>query len=466
MNAELLQKAPLLASLSPEDLDWLATLSINVVVQAGETLIREGDEGDSAYLILDGELEVSKRSGDRDVMLSVRRSGEVIGEMALLTQAPRMATVRALQETHLCKIPAEAFEQLLRTHPSATLVILRTVTTRLKNTEALLHQREKMASLGTMAAGLAHELNNPAAAAQRSVAQLQEALVNWQKLNFSLQQSASDERTSLLIDQLHAELLRRSAVPASLDPLARLDQEQSLQEWLEERGMDDAWQLTQPLVLAGWSSDELNSFTGSIPSEQFIQLIRWLAAGCLVYSLLDEVHQSTSRISEIVKGVKNYTYLDQAPIQEVDVHEGLENTLLILRHKLKTGVNVIRQYAQNLPHIEAYASELNQVWTNIIDNGIDAMQGQGELILRTYAKNDHVVVEIQDSGPGIPPDIQPRIFDPFFTTKPPGSGTGLGLNIAYGIVVNKHCGEIHLSSKPGATCFQVILPVRLGKDKQ
>ena len=464
MKAELLQKSPLLAGLSPEDLDWLAKLSQTITLPAGETLIHEGGEGDSAYLILDGELEGSKRSGGRDVVLSVRRSGELIGEMALLTQAPRMATVRALQESRLCKIPAEAFEQLLRTHPSAMLVILRTVTARLKNTEALLHQSEKMAALGTIAAGLAHELNNPAAAAQRSVAQLQEALVDWLKLNFILQQSANSERASALMDQLHAELLRRSAVPASLDPLKRLDLEQSLQDWLEVLGMEDAWQLTRPLVSAGWSSEELEPYAGSFASQQFIQLIRWLAAGCLVYSLLDEVHQSTGRISEIVKSVKNYTYLDQTPIQEVDVHEGLENTLLILRHKLKSGVNVIRQYAQDLPRIEAYASELNQVWTNIIDNGIDAMQGQGELVLRTYAKNGHVVVEIQDSGPGIPSDIQPRIFDPFFTTKPPGSGTGLGLNIAYGIVVNKHCGEIHLSSRSGATCFQVILPVRLRKD--
>jgi signal transduction histidine kinase len=193
--------------------------------------------------------------------------------------------------------------------------------------------------------------------------------------------------------------------------------------------------------------------------------MRWLASGCLVYGLLGEVRQSAGRISQIVKAVKSYTYLDQAPIQEVDIHEGLENTLVMLQHKLKSGVNVDRQYAHDLPRIEAYASDLNQVWTNIIDNAIDAMHGQGELVLKTYAKEDQVVVEIWDSGPGIPEDIQPRIFEPFFTTKPPGSGTGLGLNIAYDIVVNKHHGEIHLTSHPGETCFQVVLPIHLEEKK-
>jgi signal transduction histidine kinase len=177
------------------------------------------------------------------------------------------------------------------------------------------------------------------------------------------------------------------------------------------------------------------------------------------------VRQSAGRISEIVKAVKSYTYLDQAPIQDVDIHEGLENTLVMLQHKIKSGVNVVRQYAHDLPRVEAFASDLNQVWTNIIDNAIDAMGGQGELVLKTYLKDDHVVVEIQDSGPGIPLEIQPRIFEPFFTTKPPGSGSGLGLNIAYDIVVNKHHGEIHLTSQPGATCFQIVLPIQLKEKK-
>lgn len=461
MDIELLQKSPLLAGLSPESLDQLVKMSQAVTLSAGEKLIGEGDAGDSAYVILDGELEVSKRSGARDIVLSTRRAGDLIGEMALLNQAPRMATVRANRDSRLLKIPAEAFEQLLRTSPEATLAILHTVTARLRNTESLLHQREKMAALGTLAAGLAHELNNPAAAAQRSTAQLQEALTDWLKLTFNLLAGEEDSSLEPLLEKLNGEILRRSAEPVNLDPLKRLENEQALQSWLEERGLDDAWQLSPGLSSSGWKPEELENLVGSLSQEEYPRLVRWLAAGCQVYGLLDEVRQSAGRISQIVKAVKSYTYLDQAPIQECDIHEGLENTLVMLSHKLKSGVSVLREYAPDLPRVEAYASDLNQVWTNIIDNAIDAMQGQGELVLRTYLKDNCVAVEIQDSGPGIPAEIQPRIFEPFFTTKPPGSGSGLGLNIAYDIVVNKHHGEIHLTSQPGKTCFQVILPLRL-----
>jgi signal transduction histidine kinase len=189
-------------------------------------------------------------------------------------------------------------------------------------------------------------------------------------------------------------------------------------------------------------------------------MYQWIGIGCSLHALLSEVSMGAERISEIVKAVKTYSYLDQAPIQEVDLHEGLENTLVILRHKLKVGVTVKRDYAADVPRIEAYGSELNQVWTNIIDNAVDAMNGQGELLVRTYKKGDHVVVEIADTGPGIPPEIQSRIYEPFFTTKPPGVGTGLGLNIVY-TIIHKHYGKVHLSSRPGATCFQVTLPLQL-----
>ena len=461
MNYERLALSPLLAGLSRQELDWLVEQSETLDLPQGEMLIHEGDEGDSAFVILDGELEVSKRSGPRDVVLSVRRSGDVIGEMALLTKAPRMATVRATQDSRLLRIPAGAFDNLLLSHPSAALSILQTVTSRLKNTEALLRQGEKMAALGRLAAGLAHELNNPAAAVQRSTAQLEETLVEWWDLTFALM-----SLEGVPLQDLHARLARPKTQPARqaqpvADPLERLDREQAIQDWLAERGLPDPWQLSPSLAASGWSPEGLEELAGSFSAAELSQVVRWLAAGSLVYGLLDEVRQGAGRISEIVKAVKSYTYLDQAPIQEVDVHEGLESTLVMLRHKLKSGVEVVREYVPELPRIEAYASELNQVWTNLIDNAIDAMQGHGELVLRTYAREGRVWVEIQDSGPGIPAEIQQRIFEPFFTTKPPGSGSGLGLHIVYDIIVNKHHGEIHIQSQPGATCFQVILPVRL-----
>jgi len=242
--------------------------------------------------------------------------------------------------------------------------------------------------------------------------------------------------------------------------LARGDRESDAQAWLEDRGIDRAWELAPTLVTFGWDADTLQSLADTFADDQLSVIAPWLGVGSSVYALLDEVGRSAERISEIVGAVKSYSFLDQAPVQDVDVHQGLDNTLVILRHKLKQGVRVRRDYDAGLPRIEAYGSELNQVWTNIIDNAIDAMQGQGELTIRTYADDGHVVVEIADSGPGIPPHIQSRIFEPFFTTKPPGVGTGLGLNIAYN-VVQRHMGRITVTSQPGETRFQVRLPIQL-----
>jgi signal transduction histidine kinase len=341
------------------------------------------------------------------------------------------------------------------------LAILRTVTERLRNTEAMLRQSEKMAALGTLSAGLAHELNNPAAAAKRSAAQLRDTLVEWQHAAGELAVQPLDARQKESLNAVRGEMATRAIAPVDLDPLTRSDHENVLQEWLERHGMDEAWRIAPSLVAFGWDVEEIKRL-GDVFGEHLPALVRWLGVGYLVYALLGEVGQSAERISEIVKAVKSYSYLDQAPIQQVDVREGLENTLVILRHKLKDGVRVTRDFAPSLPLIEAYGSELNQVWTNIIDNAIDAMQGKGELRLRTYQKDECVVVEITDNGPGIPPEILPRLFEPFFTTKPPGVGTGLGLHISYNII-QKHQGRITIDSKPGATTFRVSLPIALKK---
>jgi signal transduction histidine kinase len=461
MSIELLRCLPLFAGLSEDHLNRLYQMAEPVALRAGELLIQEGTPGDSMYIVLDGEFEVAKRSGQRDITIAVRAPGEVIGEMSLLDHSPRSASVRAVRDSRLLRIPGSAFEQLLSSSPSAALEILRTVSARLRQNQSLLRQSEKMAALGTLAAGLAHELNNPAAAVRRTSAQLREMLADWQRLNQEMDQLHLDSRQVETINRLRQEIDRRAASPPYLDPLTRSDRESELQTWLEDRGVDRAWDLAPTLVSLAWDVQALAALAEVFSAGQLGAVAQWLGAGCSVYVLLDEVGKGAERISEIVTAVKTYSYLDRAPVQEVDVHEGLENTLIILRHKLKAGVRVIREYAADLPRIEAYASELNQVWTNIMDNAIDAMGGQGELVVRTYAHNGHVVVELCDTGPGIPPDIQPRIFEPFFTTKPPGVGTGLGLNIAYNIVVEKHLGQIRVDSRPGATCFQVTLPVQL-----
>lgn len=463
METDFLRRLPLFAGLSDADLEKLVDMADRIELPAGAVLMEEGTAGDALYLALDGEFEVTKRSGNSDVVISRRGGGEILGEISLLDNSPRSATVRATKPTRLLKISRESFLQLLQSSPSATLAIIHTITSRLRTTESMVRQNEKMAALGTLSAGLAHELNNPAAAARRSADQLRETIAEWLRLASARDELHLNDTQLHAIGDLRDEIFRRVAAPAQLDAITRSDRESRVQEWLEGRGVEDAWEAAPTLVNFNWTVEDFERLCVIFPDQAFPILAKWIAAGCMVYSLLDEVRLSAERISEIVKAVKEYSYLDQAPIQEVDIHKGLENTLVILRHKLKQGVKVNREYAPDLPHIEGYGSELNQAWTNIVDNAIDAMHEQGAITLRTRREGEDVVVEICDTGPGIPAPIQQRIFEPFFTTKPPGEGTGLGLHITYNIIVNKHFGSIRVDSQPGNTCFVVTLPIRMRK---
>jgi signal transduction histidine kinase len=432
-----------------------------VSIPAGQLVLREGDQGDSLYVVLTGELEVTKRQGSQDILLALYKPGQFFGEMALLEQAPRSASVRTLQESRLLVISQAAFQTLLSCSPSAPLKILHTVTSRLRSTESALIQNEKMAALGTLAAGLAHELNNPAAAIRRSAAQLRDALAEREKLAAQLHSLTAGQHQQEALGALQEEIAERKTSAPVHDPLALSEQEDELQEWLEDHGVGEAWELAPVLVASGWNRDELERVAERFSSTQLPVVVRWLGAGSSVYGLLEEVGKSAEAMSEIVKAVKTYSYLDQAPIQEVDVIESLENTLVLLRPRIDAGINITRDYADDVPRIEAYGSELNQVWTNLIDNAIDAIAGQGELTLRAFTAESVVTVDVIDHGPGIPPEIQPRIFEPFFTTKAPGVGTGLGLHIAYNIVVHKHRGQLQVASTPGETRLRVVLPIRL-----
>jgi signal transduction histidine kinase len=464
MSIDFLRRVTLFADLPEADLEALYRRAEPVTLAAGEWLIHEGDVGEALFAVLEGAIEITKQSDRQEVVLATRGPGEVIGEMALLDQTPRTASARATQTTRVLKIGKEAFKQVLAASPTAALTLLHTANTRLRSTEALLRQSEKMAALGTLAAGLAHELNNPAAAVQRSSSQLRETAAEWQHLTRQLDELDLDpgqhEAAHTLRSEMGHYVAAHLAAPPRLDPLTRSDQEGELQGWLESQGVDRAWELAPTLVAVGFDAPTLKGLTHAFARPHLPVVARWLTASCLLYTLMDEVHTGAERIAEIVGAVKAYAYLDQAPVQLVDVHEGLDNTLVILRHKLKAGVTVTRDYAPDLPRVEAYGSELNQVWTNLIDNAVDAMKGQGQISLRTSAHAQHIVVEIADDGPGIPPEIQSRIFEPFFTTKPPGAGTGLGLHIAYNIV-QRHGGQIRVASRPGATRFEVTLPVEL-----
>jgi len=464
MNIDELRQVPLFADISEEDLEQLYKMAETVSIPAGQLVLREGDPGDSLYVVLDGELEVTKRQGDQDILLAIYKPGQFFGEMALLEQAPRSASVATLQECRLMVISQAAFQTLLSCSPSAPLKILHTVTSRLRSTETMLIQTQKMAALGTLAAGLAHELNNPAAAIRRSAAQLREALDERERLTTRLASLVIDPTQRESLVALAEEVTGRKISALLNDPLALSEREDELQEWLEDHGVGQSWELAPVLVSSGWDRGELERLAERFPTTQLPVVVGWLGAGSSIYGLLEEVGKSAEAMSEIVGAVKTYSYLDQAPIQEVDVIENLENTLVLLRPKITADLVITRDYADDVPRIEAYGSELNQVWTNIIDNAIDATEGKGELVLRAYSADNVVTVEIVDNGPGMPPEIQQRIFEPFFTTKAPGDGTGLGMHIAYNIVVNKHRGQIEVTSRPGETRLRVMLPIRLAEN--
>jgi len=319
--------------------------------------------------------------------------------------------------------------------------------------------QEKMASLGKLSAGMAHELNNPAAAAQRGAAQLQATFSRWQSLQLQVGRLDLTENQMKKVMELNEIAKARARKPAELNALARSDREAALDEWLQERDIDTDGDIVPALVSLGYTQTELAALAKLFHARQFAVVLDWLSLEYAIYSLVSEIGLGTSRIVELVKALKTYTYMDQAPVQSVDVREGLDNTLIILHNKLKRGVTVVREYADDLPLIEAYASELNQVWTNLIDNAIDAMGGKGTLIVRTRQEDRWVVVEIEDDGPGIPKELETKIFDPFFTTKGVGEGTGLGLNISRNLIVKKHQGQLSVVSNPGRTCFSIRLPI-------
>ena len=461
MNLHDLRKSPLFEGLSNEELQKLMDMAEPVSLRAGDVLIKQGEVGDCAYVVIKGDFEVQKQSGQSLIKIDVRNPGDVVGEMALLSRAPRNATLIAKTDGEVLRIPQEAFEQLLQSSTTAAMAVLHWVMSRLTQNESLLHQQEKMAALGTMSAGLAHELNNPSAAAQRSASQLRESQSRWLTLTHQFESAAIQQGQTEWLNDFIQETTRRFGTPAKLDALERIDRVDELQTWLEANDIESAWELAPAMVNFGWEVQSLEKLKQGMSPSLSGLAVHWLGLCCLMMGLLSEVLQTTERISQIVHAVKSYTYLDQAPLLEVDVHEGLENTLVIMQHKLKKGVTVKRDYAPNLPRIEAYASELNQVWTNIIDNAVDAMSGKGELKIKTYQKDHHVVVEITDNGPGIPEEIQSRIFEPFFTTKAPGQGTGLGLHISHDIIANRHHGQLTVQSKPGETKFRAVLPVKI-----
>ncbi len=322
-----------------------------------------------------------------------------------------------------------------------------------------LMQTEKFATLGRLSAGLAHELNNPAAAAQRGSLQLRETLQQLQHAFLALGQLGLTPPQLKRIVELDALAHERALTPSDLESLSRSDRESEVEEWLVERGVADAWQPSTQLVSMGYGSAQLEQLARDFTGAQLPAVIHWLSTTYTMYTLLEELAMGTERMVAIARSMKSFSHIGQEKPLPVNINDGLDSTLIMLRSKLRHGITVHRQYAADLPPIDGYGSELSQVWTNLIDNAVDAMDGQGVIQLRTSRNGGSVVIEIEDNGPGIPEAIQSKIFDQFFTTKPPGKGTGLGLNIGFEIVVHKHHGSITLNSQPGSTRFEIRLPI-------
>ena len=428
--AERLRGTPLFGGLDDERLARLIERGEIVDLEPGDRLIGEGDVADALYVILDGEFDVTKRSGKTEIPLARVGPGALQGEIAALEGGRRLASVRAVTAGEALRIPVDAIRELLNAGPDVALSVIRTAVGRLRSMEATLREREKLAALGTLVAGVAHELNNPAAAAARSARALGEA--------------------KAALDALPQPASPPQPPPDAAPPRSALERADLIDQI---SGLTDGPDAATALIDAGWRSELLR--------DQPPEVIRWLAANAAVQQLLEELTMAVDRISEIVTAIKGYSYLDQAPRQRVDVRIGLEQTLVILRHRINEGrITVVKELADDLPEIEVYGSELNQVWTNLVDNATDAMDGGGTLTLRAERdpEGDGVLISVCDSGPGIPSEVRTRLFEPFYTTKPPGKGTGLGLHISHNVVA-RHGGRIDVESSADGTCFHVVLPV-------
>lgn len=454
---ELISSTSVFKDLSDEDFDELVGNARILALQSGEILVKQGESATSLFVILDGELEVKQSKKARNVPVGIRTRGDVVGETALLLGATRNATIEALTAVRVLEIDEDAFNSWLERHPAAVRTMFSTIIKRLQSAEAHILQHQHLSALGTLAAGLAHELNNPTSAIVRGIGQLQSAVLEWQQLTREMVAGTTGTEARIDFAKLEEFVANPPDKLLGVDPLTRSDEETSIANWLSSLGVESPYRLAGTLVDFGWDADSLKQATEGAPSEVLPTLVRWLTSGSSVTRLMQELHVSAGVVSELVSAVRSYSRLDEAPMQNVDLHAGIEQSLTILRYKLRS-VEIERDFDSTIPVIEANPGELNQLWTNLIANAAEATGEGGHVTIRTSLEDDEVIIDVIDDGPGIPDDIQSRIFEPFFTTKPPGEGTGLGLAISNAIV-QRHRGTINLSSRPGCTRFEVRLPV-------
>src|SRR5487761_108823 len=452
-KAELL-RVPVFVDLPDDQITWFIGRTEELHLKAGDTYFREGDPADAMFVVLEGQVQVRGELGGETVVI-VLKPGDVTGVLPFSRMKQFTVGARAVTDARVLRFPSSLFPDLVQKMPELTQRLVGLMSDRIRETTRLEQQRDRLASLGKLSAGLAHELNNPASAAKRAASQLRDVLKKIRDASHELGSRDLTAAQKSEIEKLEASFVQSNEV--TTDPLAVSDLEDHIDSLLRSHGQNDLWQMAADLARKNVKPEALESLFATLDSVTARAALVRIAASVEVAALLNEIENGTTRISDLVRAIKEYTYMDQTPLQNVDIVKSLETTLTILNHKLKHGVVVERDYQKIPLLVNSFGSELNQVWTNIIDNAIDAMSGEGKLKIRTYREDNSVVVEIADNGPGISPDVQSHIFEPFFTTKGVGEGTGLGLDTVQRIV-RKHRGNIQCSSKPGDTRFQVWLP--------
>ena len=450
-----LRRVPVFADLPDDQLAWFIGQSQELRLKAGDSYSRQGDPADSMFVILEGEIQARGELAGEAVTFSIP-AGSVSGVLPFSRMKQFTVSLRVERDSRALRFPASLFPELVQKMPELTKRLVGLMSDRIRETTRIEQQRDRLASLGKLSAGLAHELNNPASAAKRAASQLRAILKKIRDASVELGKRDLSSAQKSEIEKLEASFMQPDVVPP--DPLTMSDLEEQIDSLLRSHGQNDLWQLAAGLARRNIKAEVVESLFANLDADTARAALVRIAASVEVASLLHEIESSTSRISDLVGAIKEYTHMDQAPVQNVDVVKSLETTLTILNHKLKKGVAVQRDYQSAPLLVNSFGSELNQVWTNIVDNAIDAMHGKGDLRIRTYRADNCAVVEISDNGPGIPSEVEPHIFEPFFTTKGVGEGTGLGLDTVQRIV-KKHRGNIQVSSEPGDTRFRVWLPL-------
>ena len=457
-SLDLLRRVPVFADLPDDQIAWFLSQSQPLSLKAGDVYARQGDPADAMFVILEGKLQGRGELGG-DVITFDLKPGDVTGLLPFSRMKQFTVSGRAESDSRALRFPASLFPDLVQRMPELTKRLVGLMSDRIREATRFEQQRDRLASLGKLSAGLAHELNNPASAAKRATSQLRDILKRVRDASHELGRRELTAAQRAEIERLEAALTQVNEPPP--DALTASDLEDQLDSLLRSHGQNDLWQLAADLARKNFKPEALERLFATLGADTARAALVRISASVEIADLLHQIESSTSRISDLVGAIKEYTFMDQAPVQNVDIVKTLETTLTILNHKLKRGVAVQRDYQKIPLLVNSFGSELNQVWTNIIDNAIDAMGGKGELRVRTYREDDCVVVEIGDNGPGISPEVQPHIFEPFFTTKSVGEGTGLGLDTVQRIV-KKHRGNIQIRTKPGDTRFQIWLPLARG----